>query len=252
VLAGGGTTDPENVLNPCGLVVDAIRSCYRVAIVCRTGDPAILADWYFTDPGALALDVDSAFRSKNWESRDAVAGVVGEQPGARPWKNGKKPNNGYSGNTNSQRCARYHSDWWADGLGPGDETGPFNVSGIPLCCVNGPPPSCVDGEFDVLSAEIIDVAGCGNLGQPSALERESDGVCKWNATYDSDIGTAIVSVDYLGSNNWGLQTTCVDGIVSATASFVSGGTVEFACDDFSSCCTGGSPPRSFTFKVTIP
>lgn len=232
--------------------MDAIRSCYRVAMVCREGDPAFLADWYFTDSTAKAMDQLSSFRSKNWENRDAVEGALGEQPGPRPWRNGKKPDNGYVGNQDSLDCARYHSDWWADGLGAGDSVGPFNLSGVPLCCVDGPPASCVDGEFDILAAEIVDVSGCDNLGQPSALERESEGVCKWTGFYDTDIGTAIVAVDYLGGSSWGLQSTCVDGIVPATAPFVSGGTVEFACDDFNSCCTSGSPPRSFTFKVTIP
>lgn len=222
-------------------------------MVMRVGDPAILAEWYFTDKGALPLDVDSSFRSKNWENRDAVAGVVGEQPGPRPWKNGKKPKGGFDGQTNSQRCARYHSDWWANGLGPGDDPGPFNVSGVPTCCVDGPPASCLDSVFDLLTAEIIDIAGCGCLGIPSALGRTDPGLCEWSCTFDlCDSSTGMAVVTYVGGTSWELDITCHLGELSGTGSFSSGTSIDFTVDDDFPCCTDGIPPRSFTLRVTIP
>jgi len=144
LLAAGGTTDPKNVLHPCGLVMDFIRSAYRVSMVCRTGDPAILVDWYKADAGAKCLTFPSPFRSKNWEERFSEVGDLGEQPGPRTWKNGKKPKNGFDGGTNSLACAASHQDWWQDGLGASEETGPFNADGVPLCCVNGPTPPPID------------------------------------------------------------------------------------------------------------
>jgi len=233
--------------------VDFLRSCYRVPMIVRTGDPAVLVDWYFCDKDAKPLDVDSAFRSKNWDNRYAVANDLGEQPGPRPWKNGKKPKNGFTGDTKSQRCARYHADWWATGLGPAESVGPFNADGVPLCCVNGPPISCIDTEFDVLSAEIIDIQGCSNLGQPSALERIGPGLCKWLCNFDiTGPSTAAAAVEYTGSNNWELTTTCDSSVVTATAPFVSGQVVDFTVDDDFPCCDQPSPPRSFTFRVTVP
>ena len=252
-MAAGGTTDPKNVLSPCGLIVDWIRSAYRVAMVCRIGDPAVLVDWYFCDPGAKPMDVWSSFRSRNWDGRDATAGQLGEQPGVRPWKNGKKPKNGYTGDANSQNCIRYHADWWKDGLGAGEETGPFNANGVPLCCVNGPPVTCSDAAFDILSAEIIDLAGCGNLGQPSALERIDPGICKWLCTFDiTGMTTAAAAVEYVGSNTWELTTTCHTGTVISSAPFMPGQVIDFDVDDDFPCCDQGSPPRSFRLRVTVP
>jgi len=222
-------------------------------MVFRTGDPAILVDWYFADAAAKPMDIESSFRSKNWENRDAVAGVVGEQPGSRPWKNGKKPKGGYNGDSNSQRCARYHSDWWASGLGPGDDPGPFNTDGVPECCVLGPPASCLDSAFDLLTAEIIDIAGCGCLGIPSALERTDPGLCEWSCTYDICAGgTAMAVVTFVGGTTWELDTTCQIGAIAGFAPFVPGGTVDFTVDDDFPCCNEGTPPRSFTLRVTIP
>jgi len=224
-----------------------------VAMIHRVGDPAVLVDWYRADPGAKMLEIDSPFRSANWQNRYAVAGDLGEQPGPRPWKNGKKPTNGFTGDANSLACAKYHSDWWQNGLGAGEQVGPFNAEGVPLCCVNGPPASCVDSAFDILSAEIIDLAGCGNLGQPSALERVAPGDCIWQATFDiTGMSTGLASVVYVGSNQWQLTITCQIGTVDVTAPFASGQVIDFdVLDDFP-CCDQGSPPRSFRLRVTIP
>lgn len=222
-------------------------------MVFRTGDPAILVQWYFADKTAKTMDIESSFRSKNWENRDAVVGQVGEQPGSRPWRDGKKPKGGYNGDTNSLDCARYHSAWWRDGLGPGDDPGPFNMSGVPTCCVDGPPVSCLSTSFDVLSAEIIDIAGCGCLGVPSALERTDPDLCEWSCTFDlCDSSTGMAVVTYVGSDTWELDITCHVGTINATAPFVAGGTVDFTVDDDFPCCTDGIPPRSFTLRATIP
>jgi len=222
-------------------------------MVFRAGDPAILVDWFFADKDAKPMDVESSFRSKNWENRNGVAGAIGEQPGTRPWRNGKKPRGGYTGDTNSQRCARYHADWWASGLGAGDDPGPFNTDGVPECCINGPPASCLDSAYDVLAAEIIDIAGCSCLGVPSALERTDPGLCQWSCTFDlCGGGTGMAVVDFVGGTTWELDITCEIGSISGSGAFAPGGVIEFTVEDDFPCCNEGTPPRSFTFKATIP
>lgn len=134
--------DPGSTIQPCGLIVDWLRSCYRTAMIVRTGDTAILVDWYFADPDAKCLDIWTPFRSHNMEPDARQVGNLGEQPGPRPWRNGRKPSNGWTGDDNSKACALMHSDWWLDGLGAGDDSGPFNADLVPECCLNPPTVEC--------------------------------------------------------------------------------------------------------------
>ena len=167
-------------MTPCGLVVDWGRSCYRVAVVCREGDPAYLVDWYWADEDAKVLELWTPFRSRNWEERFSEEGQLGEQPGLRIWRSGKKPANGFTGNANAFSCAEYHSDWWEDGLGDGEEVGPFDDSGVPLCCITGPP------------TPPIDLCGCTTaqkikLTLHSPLNACLDGQ-EFEVTWDEDLG----------------------------------------------------------------
>jgi len=119
--------------------MDWMRSCYTVPMIHRTGDPAIMVKWYFADADAKTMESMSPFRSSIWAPGEDVAGDLGEQPGARGWANGAKPSTGWSGDETSQLCSEFHSEWWENGLGSGDETGPFSFPGVPTCCVDGPP-----------------------------------------------------------------------------------------------------------------
>lgn len=111
-------------------------------MIVRAGDPAILVDWYWADDDAKTLEGWTPFRSHIWEPDARVDGDLGEQPGPRPWRNGNKPSNGYIGDELSQACAESHADWWLDGLGPSDDSGPFDANLVPLCCKD----QCICGD----------------------------------------------------------------------------------------------------------
>jgi len=230
--------------------MDYLRSCYQTTMVFRTGDDPVVVEWYFVEPHALPFPGWSRFGSANWKNRDCTAGDLGEQPGPRNWTDGSFPQGGFIGDRNSQSCAASRASWWVDGIPSGDGYGPFDANGVPLCCINGP--GCVSSQYDLLTAEIIDIAGCGNLGTPTSLARIDPGLCKWFGTYPCSLGDCAASVEFIPPDQWILQTTCDSDGATATAPFVSGGSVSFTVDDDGGCCIDGVPPRSFTFKVNIP
>lgn len=148
--------------------MDWVRSCYTVPMVMRVGDPAVLVKWYFADDDAKVLEAWTPFRSSNWAPGEDDVDDLGEQPGPRGWANGKKPANGWTGDANSQACAESHADWWEDGLGVGEDTGPFYSPGVPDCCFDGPPPPempCVDCAAvpDVDMVISFECPGCPDL-----------------------------------------------------------------------------------------
>jgi len=178
-------------LNPCGLIMDYLRSCYTTEMVFRDGDSAVEVEWYWTDPGAKCFPGWSRFSSGNWSSRDQVAGDLGEQPGPKPWRNGSKPANGWTGDLNAVACAKLKESWWQYGIPTGEDTGPLDTEGRPLCCVDGPPPPddpCAsawhcDNMPDSLTAKFSDSTGTWFLGSPDGLEvqlvRDSIDPCMW-------------------------------------------------------------------------
>jgi len=171
--------------------MDWLRSCYSTSMVFREGDSAQPVRWYFCDTGAKAFPGFHAFGSKNWVSRQAVAGDLGEQPGPRPWVNGAKPANGGVGNINAVLCALLHPDWWQEGIPEGEESGPYEPDGKPTCCVAGPPPppdpctstwSC--GNLpDVLTCRVDSATGTFFCGDPTGTEfnlvRSMSDPCLW-------------------------------------------------------------------------
>lgn len=230
--------------------MDWLRSGYTVPMLFNVdGDPQNV-QWYKCDPEALAFPGYHAFPSANWSNRDSDLGELGEQPGGRPWvRHSPGPAARGNGSVSGASCVVMHPTWWTDGLPVGDTMGPRNANGLPDCCIG----SCIDTDFDILSAEIIDLNGCSNLGQPSALERIDPSVCKWLATFDiTGMTTAAAAVEYIGADSWELTTTCQSSVITATAPFVAGQVVDFDVTDDFPCCDQGSPPRSFRLRVTIP
>lgn len=82
-------------INPCGMVVDMLRSCYSTMVKFFVdSDLEIPVQWYFCDEHALPYPGHTLFGSGNWaSSRDDWPGP-GEVLGApRPWNNGLMPRN---------------------------------------------------------------------------------------------------------------------------------------------------------------
>jgi len=126
----------ERSLHPCGLVMDYLRSAYTTYMVFRPGDPPVQVRWYFTPPGAKAFPGFHAFASTNWMNRNSDVGDLGEQPGVKPWVNGAsfQP---VVGTNLSASCMNLN--WFRNGLGPSDVSGPYDAQGVPICCTPVPP-----------------------------------------------------------------------------------------------------------------
>jgi len=121
-------------MNPCGLVMDWLRSAYSTTMRFRDGDDPIAVRWYRADEGANAFPAFHAFQSQNWDDRQPTATGLGEQPGPRPWRSGVKPGNGYIGDDLSAGCAAAIPDWWENGIPEGEDFGPYDEDGVPICC----------------------------------------------------------------------------------------------------------------------
>jgi len=128
--------------------MDWARSCYKSPVVFRVGDDALQVQWYFASENANAFPLFHAFGSLNWLGNGWTGTDIGEQPGPRPWQNGAAPINSGAGDLFAQQCAELLHTAWQSGLADGQETGPYNDLGQPLCCVDGPPPiPCDDCTF---------------------------------------------------------------------------------------------------------
>lgn len=108
-------------------------------MVFRVGDPPIKVRWYFVDCDHENFPGWHAFGSANWVTRVCQLGAIGEQPGLRKWANGQPPPNAGDGGAFAVECAKENPSWWIEGIPPGEETGPYEDNGLPVCCVDGPP-----------------------------------------------------------------------------------------------------------------
>lgn len=90
------------------------------------------------------MPILTPFGSRNWENRACDVGDLGEVPGTRQWLDGLTPANadGLGGDELAVQCALSHADWWRNGLGPGDETGPYDPQGRPVCCLRPAESDC--------------------------------------------------------------------------------------------------------------
>ena len=136
-------------------------------MVFRVGDPPIKVRWYFVDCDHEAFPGWHAFGSANWMSRAVEAGALGEQPGLRPWVNGSPPANAGAGDLIAVECAEVDPSWWTSGIPTGEETGPYDENGLPVCCTDGPPdvepcPDC-GSVPDVDMSLLFECPGCPNL-----------------------------------------------------------------------------------------
>jgi len=109
-------------------------------MVFREGDSPIPVHWYFASTDAYAFPGWHAFPSANWRNRQTTPGALGEQPGSRTWRNGSPPVNAGTGNLFALQCTGgVDAEWFKTGIPAGEESGPYYASGLPVCCVDGPP-----------------------------------------------------------------------------------------------------------------
>jgi len=123
-------------LNPCGHVVDLIRSCYEcdISLFADDVDQLTKIRWYFTEPGTPALPFDTPFSSRTWDIRENLVPDLGEKR-ARKWRGGLPPFPVSLGGP----CGT--EEQWNEGASVDDEipdTWPGSL--VPVCC---PPPSPV-------------------------------------------------------------------------------------------------------------
>jgi hypothetical protein len=85
--------------------------------------------WRKANDGAPLFTDWTVYRSANWDERFCVANELGEQPGPRPWSNGKaRPD--VSGNIYGCQPLR----WFEAGLEPGEPGPLFDSTCKVVCC----------------------------------------------------------------------------------------------------------------------
>lgn len=244
-------------MNPCGLGMDWLRSCYSVPVLFREGDEPIVVQWYFCEENANAFPYFHSFPSLNWLGNGWHGADIGERANPRPWKNGTEVFGSGVGNQFAIECARLLPVTWRDGLTDGQETGPYAPNGLPECCVDGPPPppdpcesswSCGDLP-DILVATVVSATGTFFCGDPTGtsfnMVRSESDPCLWEAsvTFGGLFGNFFFSS---GDPGGGITVECPDLSGKAFAleaqyiGLVREGPLSCSCD-----------PRSFSFSLTM-
>lgn len=160
--------------------MDYVRSCYRTKFVFRTGDAPLDVEWRFADDSAGLFPLEHNFFSSNWDARKAVAGWIGEQPGAKPWIRGTRLGRGQA----TYNCEGIDS-WWKEGIPVGQQAPEVDAEGVPLCCV--PSPGCCNcPPGETVTATFINSFGADCLdGLVVVLSQDPD-TCDWYGTADTD------------------------------------------------------------------
>lgn len=174
-------------------------------MVFRVGDAPIKVRWYFVDCTHNNMPLWTPFSSANWVSRVCEAGALGEQPGPRPWANGAPPPNAGNGDEVGVLCVEDHEDWWTTGIGTGEETGPYDDAGLPVCCsevicCECPAPNVIEIEIE---AEAL---CCLTVGQFINLTRDGADSCTWRSGEMSCGGFLIeLGIDLFPEDNCSAQ-----------------------------------------------
>jgi len=176
-------------------------------MVFRVGDDPIKVRWYFVDCDHNNMPLWTPFASANWVSRVSEAGQLGEQPGPRTWVNGAPPANAGNGDEVGVLCVTEHEDWWTNGIGAGEETGPYLPSGLPVCCEEV---VCCTCEIpDVITIEIeAEALCCLEVGEFINLTREGPTSCIWRSGEIScdghmvEVGLDIEATDDCSAQGW--------------------------------------------------
>jgi len=205
------------------------------------GGTPVRVRWYKADPAAAWAPEGNQFVSGNWVGRDLVAGELGEQPGAKPWRNGAAPRV-YPVPTTD---ACLIDDALVNGLTTGEETGPWGSNGDLLCC-SAAPFDCLDLP-STLNVSITDLSGCGSLVGSFTITEVAD--CVWQG------GTPLFTLGY-AFGAWFRSLACGGGDPTWTQVAFSWAPLNLVFDVLDQdgganptlCCSGTG---TATFRVTV-
>lgn len=147
-------------IDPCGTVMDYLRSCYSTTARFKAGDPhTSVIKWYWAPDGADKFPDRHSFGSLNWSDGSGAGNVVGEVVGApRLWSNGAAPD-GVLGANFCGTVAEFQNG--IDDFLPAPR--PQWDNGLPTCCTiailcskNDPP--------DYGNQPFLDGAGFSHVG----------------------------------------------------------------------------------------
>lgn len=117
-------------MNPCGHIVDVLRSCYACDLRTFHDDPTkkTRVQWYFVPESRPTLPYPSAFGTRVWELEE-LDPDIGELNEPRPWRGGLPPANVSTGGL----CGS--AEQWAHGCSSSDAL-PALYPGtlLPTCC----------------------------------------------------------------------------------------------------------------------
>lgn len=115
------------------------------------GQDAVPVRWFFPPDSAVWMPDGNVFDSANWCGKEVDAGDLGEQPGARTWKNGANTK-GYLGTV--EDCL--DPSWFVDGLPTGETTGPWDSDSRLECCTPAPPPTSIcDVDLSTYTGDLV-------------------------------------------------------------------------------------------------
>jgi len=244
--------------------MDYLRSCYGCMMRFRSGDPPRPVVWYFAPAGSLPMPIFNPFFSRNWDSRAGgdSGDDLGEVPGTRVWLDGSIPDDriGLNGDALASECAIEHEDWWGNGLGPGEHSGPYDELGRPLCCLRPaesecsptPPFNCVTISDTLNVAVSSQSTPCMTGDQTVTATRFGPGVCVWLGAVETFAGTSAFELAFDGTT-WTFGIDCFLGpVAGVVVSFTSSPflLVIDVPDDTWCCSPGGGGGIRLT--ITLP
>jgi len=227
-------------LDPCGRPCDWMRSAYETTMLFDASGVPQKVRWYRPDPAQPWAPDGNLFVSGNWIARDLVDGELGEQTGAKPWKNGADFR-AYPIQTGDP-CSI--DPLLQAGFSPGGTLGPWTDGKLDCCTVA--PFDCLTLPA-TLHVEITSLSGCSGLAQ--TFDVSTVAPCVWQGTATTWLGNALFTLGY-SMGAWFRSLDCFTGDPTWTQTAFSWGplNLEFYVTDTTACCSFAGTD---TFHVRI-
>lgn len=119
-------------MNPCGMGVDALRSCYSADMkMFSDSDELTRVRWYFVPDTTPILPMPIAFGSALYDRQEQPEGEVGERFDPHPWRGGYPPEPVPEA---SQKWCGDNSEWLNGTLASTTLPPLWPGSDVPICC----------------------------------------------------------------------------------------------------------------------